>query len=78
MKIVVSVPETVPLSVCEVNQRSVDDEPDSGLGDTVHDWELSHQFVVALEVSVGANDRPNWVQVRLGAEGVPPPLIEYE
>ncbi len=76
MKTVVNVPEIVPLSVCIDCQRSVDDEPPSGLGATFHPRELSHQYVDTLVVSVGANGKPNCVQLKLGADGDPPPLTE--
>jgi hypothetical protein len=76
VKAVVEVPETVPERGVDVCHRSVELEPVSGLGEMLQAWDLSHQYVAAVEVRVGVSETPNWVQLRPGAGGVPPPLTE--
>lgn len=78
MKVIVAVAVTVPLSVCDENQRSVEEEPVRGLGETLHARELSHQYATAELVRADAKGWPSCVQLRVGADGDPFPIIEYE
>ncbi len=78
MKIVVAVAVTVPLRVCVDDQRSVDEEPFNGLGETLQARELSHQYDAAEPVRADVNGWPSFVQLRVGADGDPFPFTAYE